>query len=106
MKPGRGMGRRLAAVVLVLPLLGCGAVRNPNGMYRNEGAGRADAAAGVSAADLPERDLRTPQEILEGKEADYHPQMLPGFAREAVPNRVMLQEQINAGYNDSPSMVD
>jgi hypothetical protein len=57
-------------------------------------------------ASAAQTDLRTPQEILQGVEPESHPQVLPGFAKEAVPDQVMLQEQVHAGYNDSPTPVD
>ncbi len=105
MNPSRVMSRWSLAAVVLVPLVGCGATRNPNGMYRNVGVGRA-APSGESAAASAPTDIRTPQQILQGDEPSVHPQALPGFAREAVPDRVMLQDQVNAGYMDSPSPVD
>ncbi|HEU5115173.1 MAG TPA: hypothetical protein VFT74_00710 [Isosphaeraceae bacterium] len=101
MNPSRLWVRFLPAVLL-LSLTGCGAVRNPNAVYRNGGA-TPPPQPSVSATS---EDLRTPQEILNGEETQLHSQVLPGFAREAVPDRVMLQDQVHAGYNDSPSPVD
>ncbi len=101
MKPSRPWARSLSAVLL-LSLTGCGAVRNPNAVYRNGGATPPPEATASATSE----DLRTPQEILNGEEPQLHGQVLPGFAREAVPDRVMLQDQVHAGYNDSPSPVD
>lgn len=102
MKPSRLMTRSLSAFLL-LPLLGCGAIRNPDGMYRNVGQGTPPPPPPEPGASVSSGEILTPREILEGKTPELHSQGLPGFAREAVPDRVMLQDQLNSGYIDSPT---
>lgn len=72
----------LAALVFAATFAtGCG----PTVPYRNVGVGRSDPAVVPAATG-----------------GDASEVSVPRFSRDAVPDSVMLREQANAGYNDSP----